>query len=86
MLQAHDLATHAALEPATKALLKRSAEWLGWSACSSHRVLRVARSVVDLADADLIATAYVAEAIQLRRALHGIMAGRAATCATVRRG
>ncbi|WP_369603922.1 hypothetical protein [Klebsiella quasipneumoniae] len=44
---------------------------MGWSARSFHRVLRVARSVADLAGADRLAASHVAEAIQLRRALGG---------------
>ncbi|MFG6432741.1 ATP-binding protein [Roseateles sp. LYH14W] len=71
LLQAQDLATHAVLEPAAKALLERSAERLGWSARSFHRVLRVARTVADLAGAAEIATAHMAEAIQMRRGLPG---------------
>jgi magnesium chelatase family protein len=73
LLQPQDLAAHAVLEPAAKALLERSAEKLGWSARSFHRVLRVARTVADLADSAQIATAHVAEAIQMRRGLrtHG---------------
>jgi magnesium chelatase family protein len=69
LLQAQDLAEHAALEPAAKALLERSAEKLGWSARSFHRVLRVARTVADLASAETIGSSHVAEAIQLRRGL-----------------
>ncbi|MGQ3054431.1 MAG: YifB family Mg chelatase-like AAA ATPase [Roseateles sp.] len=69
LLQAQDLGTHAVLEPAAKALLERSAERLGWSARSFHRVLRVARTVADLAGAAEIGVTHVAEAIQLRRGL-----------------
>jgi magnesium chelatase family protein len=70
-LQAQELARHAAQEPAAQALLERSAERLGWSARSFHRVLRVARTVADLAGAATIAPTHVAEAIQLRRGLPG---------------
>ncbi len=70
-LQAQDLGSHAVLEPAAKALLERSAEKLGWSARSFHRVLRVARTVADLGSTELIGATHVAEAIQLRRGLPG---------------
>jgi len=42
---------------------------LNWSARAYHRVLKVARTIADLADAPAISQAHVAEAIQYRRAL-----------------
>jgi magnesium chelatase family protein len=68
-LAAADLARHAPLQAAAQALLERSAERLGWSARSFHRVLRVARTVADLAASETLEVAHVAEAIQLRRGL-----------------
>jgi magnesium chelatase family protein len=42
---------------------------LNWSARAYHRVLKVARTIADLAGADTISQPQVAEAIQYRRAL-----------------
>jgi magnesium chelatase family protein len=50
-------------------LLHQAATQLHWSARAYHRVLRVARSVADLAGAETIDTAHVAEAIQYRRSV-----------------
>lgn len=74
LLQAQELATHALLDAAAKSLLERSAERLGWSARGFHRVLRVARTIADLAGSASIGSGHVAEAIQLRRGLPGAAA------------
>ncbi|MEF9943117.1 MAG: YifB family Mg chelatase-like AAA ATPase [Burkholderiaceae bacterium] len=56
-------------EGTVKQLLHAASQRLGWSARAYHRVLKLARSIADLAGDDKINTAHVAEAIQARRAL-----------------
>ena len=63
------LDVYAGADAGAQALLERSIAALGWSARAQHRLLRVARSIADLAAAPGIERAHVAEAIQLRRAL-----------------
>jgi magnesium chelatase family protein len=60
---------HAALDEAASRFLQAAATRLGWSARSQHRVLRVARTIADLAGAQQPTVAHVAEAIQYRRVL-----------------
>jgi len=50
-------------------LLREAPQRLGWSARAHHRVLRVARTVADLAAEPIIGATHLAEAIQYRRAL-----------------
>jgi magnesium chelatase family protein len=60
---------HAAVDAAGNRFLQAAAARLGWSPRGHHRVLRVARTIADLAAGEAIATAHLAEAIQYRRTL-----------------
>jgi magnesium chelatase family protein len=51
-----------------EALLREAGERFGWSARAYYRVLKVARTIADLAAADSPSAAHLAEAIQYRRA------------------
>jgi magnesium chelatase family protein len=54
-------------EEAAMAFLKTASARLGWSGRGFHRVLRLARTIADLAESDTIGVVHVAEAIQYRR-------------------
>jgi magnesium chelatase family protein len=66
-LQAQEMSAHLLLDSAAAKYLNVAAARLGWSARSTHRVLRVARSIADLADSHSTGVAHVAEAMQYRR-------------------
>jgi len=68
-LGAAEIDTHCAAEPAATQLLAKASVKLGLSARGTHRLLRVARTIADLAARPLIGVAEMSEAIQLRRGL-----------------
>ena len=68
-LNARTLAEHAALDSASRAFLVKAAARLGWSARSTHRVLKVARSIADLSGTAGLQLPHLAEAMQYRRGL-----------------
>lgn len=66
-LQPQETSVHVLLDSAAAKYLNVAAARLGWSARSTHRVLRVARSIADLAGVHDTGLAHVAEAMQYRR-------------------
>lgn len=68
-LQGVQLDTHLQLEPEALTFAHKAAARLGWSARGTHRALKVARTIADLAGSDSIAQTHLAEALQYRRAL-----------------
>jgi magnesium chelatase family protein len=67
LLQGDALDRHCALAPDAATLAKQAATRLRLSARAYHRLLRVARSIADLAGAQAIGAGHLAEAIQYRQ-------------------
>ncbi|MBS0317039.1 MAG: YifB family Mg chelatase-like AAA ATPase [Proteobacteria bacterium] len=68
-LQGQEIDTAIGLDRAAAKFLNSAATRLGWSARGMHRVLKVARTIADLAGSQSTEVAQVAEAVQYRRAL-----------------
>ena len=66
-LPAREMDRHCTPDAAGATLLKQAISRLGLSARAYHRVLKVARTIADLAGAAKVASAHVAEAVQYRR-------------------
>ena len=66
-LGTQEIEAHCALDTAGEALLKQAIARLNLSARAYHRVLRLARSIADLAESEAITNTHLAEAIQYRR-------------------
>ena len=69
-LQGQAIDEHLHLDDTAAKFLNTTAARLGWSARSTHRALKVARTIADLAGAARTEVSHVAEAVQYRRGLH----------------
>lgn len=66
---------HAALEPQARGLLERAIEHWGLSGRAYNRVLKVARTIADLDQSEMIRAAHIAEAIQYRSSEESVLEG-----------
>ena len=70
-LDVGQIVVHCALDAAASRFAEQTAQRLGWSGRSLHRVLKLARTIADLGGISAIAAPQLAEAMQLRRGLPG---------------
>ena len=68
-LEAGVLVAQMGWAPATETWFQHAVQQLGWSGRATHRVLRVARTIADLAASPSVERDHLAEAIQYRRVL-----------------
>jgi magnesium chelatase family protein len=65
-MTARDLRRYCPLSDSVERLLREAVGRLGLSARAYHRVLKIARTIADLAGADELSTTHISEAIQYR--------------------
>ena len=68
-LQGQEIDQYVQLDDSAIKFLNVAAARLGWSARSTHRALKVARTIADLAGAETTQVSHLAEAMQYRRTL-----------------
>jgi len=66
-LSGREIDKYAAADAAGEQMLKQAISRLGLSARGYHRVLKLARTIADLAAAEQIGSSHIAEAVQYRR-------------------
>jgi magnesium chelatase family protein len=72
-----EIRAHVDVEPGAETLLRNAFSRLGLSARAYHRVLKIARTIADLAGSDGVRASHIAEAIQYRSLDRGAVAPRA---------
>ncbi len=66
-MSSQDLKVHCHLAPQTMSILERGMEQLGLSARAYNRILKIGRTIADLAASETICSNHIAEALQYRR-------------------